>query len=703
MLRRNGQVSMYLNHYQLKLMPFEIGPDPKFLWLGSKHKEAFAMLQYGILESKGFIVIIGEPGTGKSTLLNATVANFGSNIRFAKITDPALDEMDFFNFVADAFGMGKTFQSKAEFLIQLGEFVKDASAQSKKVILVIDEAQRLTPDMLEQIRVFSNVETPGQKVVSCIFAGQTEFLDMVKQNRALAQRVFFSHIIQPLTQSETGDYITHRLKVAGTEDPIFSLAAVQEVFRLSGGNPRLINILCDQALLSGYAFENKKIGPELIKESTEDPLIPLKPYKEPAAETQKQRSAKQSTSTRPIAATTTGPSRIAPAKTDVKAPGRKPAYWVPIALTAVLGLAAYFYLNAGFRAASRVSQTDPGQAQGSAQRAETVPGDSEIGRLQGQMLELRRQKDDAETRLRELQTRFGVLEKDQQELTAAKARVAEFEHAMALKNLDLSATDLKFKEAEKALAQEKSAKDRLIGELSSKEAAIVELQKKLGSAEGEVDTFKKENNRLQAQLAEVNNQRGSAAQGNKLEEAARANGDDLGIAKKLTEGDPSNIQWQRDFLVSYNKIGDVAEAQGKLEEAAQAYGDGLGIARKLAAGDPSNTQWQRVLYVSYIKLGDVAEAQGKPEEAAQAYGDGLGIARKLAAGDPSNTLFKRDLLVSYWKLADLAERQDKAREAQGYWKQAFDVLSGIEKQGLQLSPQDRQDLETLRRKAGAAP
>jgi type II secretory pathway predicted ATPase ExeA len=579
MLRSNRQESMYLNHYQLKLMPFEIGPDPKFLWLGSKHKEAFAILRDGILESKGFILIIGEPGTGKSTLLNATDANFGSNIRFAKITDPALDEIDFFNFVADAFGMGKTLQSKSEFLIQLGEFVKDAEAQSKKVILVIDEAQRLTPAILEQIRVFSNLETAHQKVVSCIFAGQTEFLDMVKQNRALAQRFFFSHIIQPLTQSETGDYFTHRLKVAGTEEPIFSLAAVQEVFRLSGGNPRLINILCDQALLSGYAFEKKKIGPGLIKKSTEDTAISLKPYKEPADETQRQQPAKQSTSTMPIAAKTTEPSRIAPAKTDVKTPGRKPAYWVPIALTAVLGLAAYFYLTAGFHAASRVSQTDPGQARGSAQRAEAVPGGSEIGRLQDQILELRRQKDDAEARLRELQTPFGVLEKDQQELTAAKAIVAEFETAMALRDKNLLAADLKFKEAEKALAQEKSAKDRLIGELSSKEAAIAELQKKLGSAEGEVDTFKKENTRLQAQLAEVNNQRGSA------------------------------------------------------------------------------------------------DTQGKLKEATRAYGDGLRIAKKLAAGDASNTLFKRDLLVSYWKLADLAERQEKAGEAQGYWKQAFDVLS----------------------------
>jgi len=517
MLRRNRQVSMYLNHYQLKLMPFEIGPDPKFLWLGSKHKEAFAILQYGILESKGFIVIIGEPGTGKSTLLNATAANFGSNIRFAKITDPALDEMDFFNFAADAFEMGKTFQSKAEFLIQLAEFVKDAGAQSKKVILVIDEAQRLTPAMLEQIRVFSNVETPGQKVVSCIFAGQTEFLDMVKQNRALAQRVFFSHIIHPLTQSETDDYIAHRLKVAGTEEPIFTSTAMQEVFRLSGGNPRLINILCDQALLSGYALDKKKIGAELIKESTENTLIPLNTQKEPAAAAQKEDPAKQSTSTEPTAATTTGPSRIAPAKTDIRTPGRKTAYWAPIALTVVLGLAAYFYLNDGFRAASTGSQTNPGPAQSSGQPAEPTPGAGEIGRLQGQMLELRRQKDDTETRLRELQTQFGALEKDQQELKAAKARVAEFENAMALKDKDLSATDQKFKEAEKALAQEKNAKDRLVGEFSSKEAAIAELQKKLESTglaqdllKGEVDFFKKENTRLQAQLVEINNQKDTA-------------------------------------------------------------------------------------------------------------------------------------------------------------------------------------------------
>jgi type II secretory pathway predicted ATPase ExeA/predicted nucleic acid-binding Zn-ribbon protein len=526
---------MYLDHFQLKLMPFEIGPDPKFLWLGSKHFEAHAILRYGILESKGFIVIIGEPGTGKSTLLNATTANFGSNIRFAKITDPALQEMDFFNFVANAFEMDKTFQSKSEFMIQLGEFVKDAEAQSKKVILVIDEAQRLTPAMLEQIRVFSNIETPGQKVVSCIFAGQTEFLDLVNQNRALAQRVFFSHIIQPLTQSETGDYIAHRLKVAGTEEPIFTSAAVQEVFRLSGGNPRMINILCDQALLSGYASDTRTIGPELIKEGTENTLIPLNTKKEPAAEAQKQKTAKQSTATAPTAENTTEPSRIAPAKTDIQTPGRKTAYWAPIALTAILGLAAYFYLNDGFRAAPTGGQTVSGQTQGSAQPAETAPDGGDIARLQAQMLELRRQKDDSETRLKELQAQLfeinnqkgaaeaqlGEVKKrntglaaDTQELKSAQDRVAQFEATVLERDKKLIQLEQKFGELEKALAKEKAEKDQLGAELSSRQAAIADFQKRIeaaGSAqlklETDIQNTQRENARLQSQLQEVKAQK----------------------------------------------------------------------------------------------------------------------------------------------------------------------------------------------------
>lgn len=470
---------MYLNHYHLKLMPFEIGPDPKFLWLGSKHKEAYAALRYGILESKGFIVIIGDPGTGKSTLLNATAANFGSNIRFAKITDPAMDEMDFFNFAADAFEMGRTFRSKAEFLIKFEDFVKEAGAQSKKVILVIDEAQRLTADMLEQIRVFSNVETPGQKVVSCIFAGQTEFLDMVKQNRALAQRVFFSHIIQPLTQSETADYITHRLKVAGTEEPIFTSNAMQEVFRLTGGIPRLINILCDQAMLSGYALDRTKIGPELIRESTENTLIPLRNNKEAAVETQRQEPSSQSVSNEPAAENSMELSRNAPVITELQTPGRKKAYLAPIVLTTIIGAAIVFYLNDGFRAISTSSKAGPQVLPSKGvQSASLRPASGEIDRLQSQILELTGKKNVAEKSLGELQSRFGTLEKDNQELNAA------------------------------------------IAELRKNQGNARPVQDQL---KGEVETLKKENTWLQAQLEQIKNQKGEIEA--QLNEADKKNAD----------------------------------------------------------------------------------------------------------------------------------------------------------------------------------
>ena len=150
--------------------------------------------------------------------------------------------------------------------------------------------------------------------------------------------------------------------------------------------------------------------------------------------------------------------------------------------------------------------------------------------------------------------------------------------------------------------------------------------------------------------------------------------------------------------VSYNKLGDVAIAQGDLEAAARAYRDGLAIRSKLADSDPRNSQWQRDLSVSYNKLGDVAIAQGDLKAAARAFRNDLAIAIKLANNDPRNSEWQRDLYVSYWLLADLAEQSNQSKEARGYWQKAFDVLSGIDKRGLHVSPEDRRFLEQLRQK-----
>jgi tetratricopeptide (TPR) repeat protein len=192
----------------------------------------------------------------------------------------------------------------------------------------------------------------------------------------------------------------------------------------------------------------------------------------------------------------------------------------------------------------------------------------------------------------------------------------------------------------------------------------------------------------------------AVAQG-KWAEAAQAYGDSLAIGQQLAVSDPSNTLWQGDLSAYYDKFGNMAFAQGRLAEAAQAYGDSLAIRKALAVRDPSNTEWQRDLSVSNGNLGDVAMAQGKLDDAAQAYRDSLAIRKTLAVRDPSNTEWQRDLMVSYRKLADLAERQKNISEARTYWTHAFDVLSGIDKRGLHLSPEDRQVLETLRGKVSA--
>jgi general secretion pathway protein A len=268
---------MYETYYNLKAMPFQITTDPRFLWLGEKHSEALATLKYGILENKGFLLLTGDVGTGKTALINRLVKMIDVAAIVAKVPDPGLSSIDFFNFLAIEFKMNKKFDSKGAFLIHLKNFLHKAYKDHKRVLLIIDEAQRLNHELLEQIRLLSNIELQNRKLINIFFVGQTEFGEMLMEdrNRAVRQRITVSYHIEPLTEAEAGEYIKHRLKVAGSVKEIFSKDAVREIFSFANGYPRLINIICDHAMLTGYASGLKSIDKKVIQECERELQLPI--------------------------------------------------------------------------------------------------------------------------------------------------------------------------------------------------------------------------------------------------------------------------------------------------------------------------------------------------------------------------------------------------------------------------------------------
>ena len=265
-------IRMYLTHYNLTLKPFEESPDPRFFWLSEKHKEALASLKYGIQENKAFILINGDIGTGKTSLINYFLLNNDIDAIVAAVPDPDLSVYDFFKLVTKGFNINLDSNTKGDFLIQFEQFLQTAYSGKKKVLLIIDEAHRLNQQLMEQIRLLSNIERNYTKLINVFLVGQNEVIDMIKdeKNKALRQRLTVHYTIEPLTETETQEYIRHRLSVAGSETEIFSPEANHKIFAFSKGYPRLINIICDRALLAGYASETKKITGEIVKQCADD-------------------------------------------------------------------------------------------------------------------------------------------------------------------------------------------------------------------------------------------------------------------------------------------------------------------------------------------------------------------------------------------------------------------------------------------------
>jgi general secretion pathway protein A len=260
---------MYQAHFGLKRSPFSIEPDPDFLWLGEKHQEGLAVLRYGILENKGFLLLTGDVGTGKTVLIKSLLTSLTGDVTVAAIPDPSLPLMDFFNVLSYELGMASAIDGKADFLVKFKKFVCHVYDSKNRLLIIIDEAQRLSNELLDEIRVLSNIDYDNRKLVNIFFVGQIELNQILTDpcNRALRQRITVSYHLVPLNHEETAAYIRHRLKVAGTEKELFMPEAVHEIFKFSQGIPRLINILCDRSLITAYIRDRNRVSPEMIHES----------------------------------------------------------------------------------------------------------------------------------------------------------------------------------------------------------------------------------------------------------------------------------------------------------------------------------------------------------------------------------------------------------------------------------------------------
>ena len=266
---------MYLSFFGLNEKPFAITPDPRYLYLSERHAEALAHLLYGINEAGGFVQLTGEVGTGKTTIVRSLLAQTPKNAEIALILNPRMTAPEFLLTICEEIGIGvpdSSMESLKDLVDILSHYLLRAHAGGRRVVLVVDEAQNLAPSVLEQVRLLTNLETNTQKLLQIILIGQPELRELLGRNelRQLAQRITGRYHLHPLSRDETAAYVRHRLRVAGATTDIFSGPALSEVYRLSVGVPRVINVICDRALLGAYSMDRHRVTGTLVRHAASE-------------------------------------------------------------------------------------------------------------------------------------------------------------------------------------------------------------------------------------------------------------------------------------------------------------------------------------------------------------------------------------------------------------------------------------------------
>jgi general secretion pathway protein A len=259
---------MYLSFFDLKEQPFNVTPDPKFLYFGESYQDALAYLVYGIRMRKGFVVLTGEIGIGKTTVINALLERLDDSHRVAHLVHSNMSLKDMLRFVFRDYGLDAVGKSKSELLLTLQDFLVRLDQQGGNAVLIIDEAQNLRSWQLEEIRLLSNIETAKRKLIQIILVGQPELLHLMNSTelRQFKQRVALHFHLKALSREEMETYIEHRLKVSGYQGKrLFDDGALDEIYKFSEGIPRLINSICDRAMIKAAVSGQRKIDKKLIR------------------------------------------------------------------------------------------------------------------------------------------------------------------------------------------------------------------------------------------------------------------------------------------------------------------------------------------------------------------------------------------------------------------------------------------------------